>query len=57
MENKITAKEGHVFVFGDSFVTTIYLGKGDSASNYPEITRSEMLTVLAERKEQGANGS
>ena len=50
MKEKITAKDGHVFVCGDSFVTVIYLGESDSADNYPEITVEERDRIIAERE-------
>lgn len=57
MNEKIMAKEGYVFVCGDAFVTTIYLGENDSIDNYPEITTCEMERILAEREEVPADGS
>lgn len=49
MNEKIMAKEGYVFVCGDAFVTTIYLGENDSIDNYPEITIAERDAILTER--------
>ena len=57
MGEKITAKEGYVFVCGDAFVTTIYLGENDSIDNYPEITIEERDTILAQREAEQHNGS
>ena len=57
MGEKITAKEGYVFVCGDAFVTTIYLGENDSIDNYPEITTEERDTILAQREAAEHNGS
>ena len=57
MGEKITAKEGYVFVCGDAFVTTIYLGENDSIDNYPEITTEERDAILAQREAEQHNGS
>ena len=57
MGEKITAKEGYVFVCGDAFVTTIYLGENDSIDNYPEITIEERDAILAQREAAEHNGS
>lgn len=55
MGKKITAREGYVFVCGEAFVTTIYLGDNDSIDNYPEITTEERDRIISEREAQAAD--
>ena len=52
MGEKITAREGYIYVCGDAFVTTIYLGENDTINNYPEITIEEMEQILLEREQE-----
>jgi hypothetical protein len=52
MGEKITAREGYIYVCGDAFVTTIYLGENDTINNYPEITIEEMEQILLQREQE-----
>ena len=46
--NILKADEGKVFTNGETFGTTVYLGKNDSADNWYEITVEEYETIIAD---------
>jgi hypothetical protein len=47
-KNILKADEGKVLTNGETFGTTIYLGKNDSADNWHEVDESEYLKSLEE---------
>lgn len=48
---KLKASEGMTLTNGETFGKEIYLGKGDSADNWYEITDEEAERIQAERDE------
>lgn len=47
---KLTAAEGMTLTNGEVFGKEVYLGTGDSADNWAEITDSEAAKLQAERE-------
>ena len=49
---KLTAAEGYVLTNGDAYGKEIFLGTGDSAENWHEITDAEYEAILAAQEKE-----
>lgn len=47
---KLEASDGMVLTNGESYGKTVYLGTGDSAENWHEITDAEYAAILEEEQ-------
>lgn len=48
MDNRhLTAPEGMLLTNGDIYATEVWLGEGDSADNWREITKEEVAAMMA----------
>lgn len=47
---KLTADSGKVLTNGEAYGTEIYLGKGDCADNWHEISAEEYAGILAQQE-------
>ena len=52
----ITADEGKILTNGEIYGKTIFLGSGDSAGNYHEITQGEYENILAAKEAETMEG-
>ena len=48
---KLTADRGKALTNGEAYGTEIYLGNGDCADNWHEITAEEYEAILAQQEE------
>lgn len=53
---KLEASDGMMLTNGESYGKTVYLGVGDSAENWHEITDDEYNAIMEAQNETGDDG-